>query len=124
MRKLVLLLLLFTSFTQISFAQQKMTDDQVMQYVIEAREKGGSQQKMAADLLQRGVTMDQINRIKEKYEKSQQTGVVGNTINTKDRSRNKQTENRDGAFRLKDDKQGNQKRKNKTDEYFPRTEEE
>lgn len=61
MRKLpILVLLLFC--VQIASAQ-KMSDDQVIEYVMEAQEKGDSQQQIAKDLLRRGVTMDQVNRI-------------------------------------------------------------
>ena len=49
MRKLpILVLLLFC--VQIASAQ-KMSDDQVIEYVMEAREKGDSQQQIAKDLL-------------------------------------------------------------------------
>ena len=43
---------------------QTMTDEQVKTHVQEAQSKGLSQQEIAKDLLIRGVTMDQINRIK------------------------------------------------------------
>ena len=43
---------------------QTMTDEQVKTHLLEARSKGLSQQEIAKDLLARGVSMDQVNRIK------------------------------------------------------------
>ena len=36
---------------------QKMTDDQVIEYVMAAQEKGDSQQQIAKDLLRRGIRL-------------------------------------------------------------------
>lgn len=43
---------------------QTMTDEQVKAFVVEARGKGLSKQEIAKDLMSRGVSMDQVNRIK------------------------------------------------------------
>lgn len=51
---------------------QSMTDEQVIQYVQREQEKGTTQQKIVAQLLQRGVTTDQLRRIRKKYEAEQQ----------------------------------------------------
>ena len=84
MRKLpILVLLLFC--VQIASAQ-KMNDDQVIEYVMAAQEKGDSQQQIAKDLLRRGVTMDQVNRIKRKME-SQKTSGIGASMTEKKRTR-------------------------------------
>jgi len=116
MRKILLLLLFGFSFIQITIAQQ-MSDEQVMQYVMEAQEKGVSQQKMASELLKRGVTMDQVNRIRAKYDKSSETGFVGKTLTEKDRMRKplKEGEN----FQIKSDKTLNKK-----NEFIPDSPEE
>lgn len=47
-----------------SLCAQNMTDEQVKAFVVEAQGKGLSQQEIAKNLLTRGVSMDQINRIK------------------------------------------------------------
>ena len=65
---------------------QKMTDDQVVEYVMAAQGKGESQQQIAADLLRRGVSMDQINRIKRKMDNKGKSGV-GQTLGEKNRMR-------------------------------------
>lgn len=50
-------------------AQNSMTDDQVLKYIATETQKGTSQQKMVADLLKKGVTPAQIQRVKKKAEK-------------------------------------------------------
>ena len=85
---------------------QKMTDDQVVEYVMLAQDKGDSQQQIAADLLRRGVTMDQINRIKRKTESKGKTGV-GQTLNEKSRMRTAPQKN--GAIQLQSEKENVQK---------------
>ena len=61
-------LLLFFLLCVGMVSAQKMTDEQVVEYVTEAQEKGASQQQIAKDLMRRGVTMDQVNRIKRKMD--------------------------------------------------------
>lgn len=48
-------------------ANAQMTDSQVVAYVKQANNAGKSQQQIAAELLAKGVTEAQINRIKETY---------------------------------------------------------
>ena len=49
-------------------AQSSMTDTQVMQYVMKAKEQGKSQSQIVTDLMQRGVDISQIRRVRNKYE--------------------------------------------------------
>ena len=63
-----------------------MTDDQVVEHVIEAQEKGMTQQQIAKDLLRRGVSMEQVNRIKRKMESQEKSGM-GATMTEKMRTR-------------------------------------
>lgn len=56
---------------------QSMSDDQVIRYVMEQQEKGKDQQTIVSQLLQKGVTVDQLRRIRKKYEAQQkQLGAV------------------------------------------------
>lgn len=67
---------------QCMFAQS-MSDDQVVKYVMEQQEKGKDQQYIVNRLLQRGVTVDQLRRIRKKYEAEQsQPGAVDLTGKT------------------------------------------
>ena len=58
-------------------AQSGMTDNQVMDYVIEQNAQGVSRQKIVTQLMQRGVTIEQINRIRKKYQKQMKNGALG-----------------------------------------------
>lgn len=66
MRK-ILILVLCLGFVQIVCAQT-MTDEQIKAFVIEAQGKGMSQQEIAKNLLVRGVTIEQVNRIKREMQ--------------------------------------------------------
>jgi protein involved in polysaccharide export with SLBB domain len=54
-----------------------MTDNQVMDYVIEQNAKGVSRQQIVTQLMQRGVTMEQLQRLKKKYERQMKNGSLG-----------------------------------------------
>jgi len=88
MRKYLVMLLLLVVCGGTSLAQT-MSDEQVVEYVLQQQEKGMSQNDIVKNLIRRGVTMEQVNRLKAKYSK-QEKGVVGNTdIYKKVRTRNK-----------------------------------
>ena len=61
----------------ISWAQSGMTDDQIMDYVIEQNAKGVSRQQIVTQLMQRGVTIEQLRRIQKKYQKQIKNGSLG-----------------------------------------------
>ena len=69
MKRLATIIACFVLSTTIGWAQSSMTDNQVMDYVIEQNAKGVSRQKIVTQLMQRGVTIDQIRRIQKKYQK-------------------------------------------------------
>ena len=62
-------LLTFLLLCTTAFAQSSMTDDQVLKYLVTETQKGTSQQKMAADLIKKGVTTTQLQRVRKKAEK-------------------------------------------------------
>ena len=68
-----MMLLTCTSMT----AQSSMTDNQIMDYVIEQNAKGVSRQQIVTQLMQRGVTIDQLRRIQKKYQKQIKNGALG-----------------------------------------------
>ena len=59
------------------WAQSSMTDNQVMDYVIEQNAKGVSRQQIVTQLMQHGVTIDQIRRIQKKYQRQKKNGALG-----------------------------------------------
>ena len=64
-----IILLAFALFASLSvFAQSSMTDDQVLKYVVTETQKGTSQQLIATELIKKGVTTAQIQRVRQKAE--------------------------------------------------------
>ena len=59
-------------------AQSSMTDDQLMQFVIKEHNAGTSQQQIVTKLMQRGVDIQQIRRVKAKYERQIKQSGLGN----------------------------------------------
>ena len=55
-----------------------MTDDQLMQFVIREHNAGTSQQQIVTKLMQRGVDIQQIRRVKAKYERQIKQSGLGN----------------------------------------------
>lgn len=67
---------------------QSMSDEQVVQFVQSEQAAGASQQQIVQKLLKRGVTPEQLRRIRKKYEAEQgQMGAVDLTGKTKQTSR-------------------------------------
>ena len=64
---------------------QSMTDDQVIEYVRKEQEKGRTQQQIVSNLLKRGVTPDQLRRIRKKYE-SEKDNLGASDLTAKDSS--------------------------------------
>ena len=75
-RYLVLLLLAVISFSTVS-AQSSMTDEQIMQFVVKEHKAGASQSQIVTKLMQKGVDITQIRRIKTKYERLSKNGGLG-----------------------------------------------
>ena len=56
---------------------QSMTDDQIISYIMRENEKGTSQQKIVTELISRGVTTTQLQRVRRKAQTMQQTQKNG-----------------------------------------------
>ena len=97
MRRLVALFFLVFSLVGTVVAQQ-MTDDQVVQYVKSAQQTGKTQKEIATELMRRGVTKEQIERIREKYE-SEQSGQspTNGKEDTRSRQRKSQSQMNDNV---------------------------
>ena len=116
----------------ISWAQSGMTDNQIMDYVIEQNAKGVSRQQIVTQLMQRGVTIDQLRRIQKKYQKQIKNGALGaeditagsKAAKTRLRESNgdmreeqvKKDKQNASQFRIKDGKKQNQIQKHTYDE--------
>ncbi|MBQ7157211.1 MAG: capsule biosynthesis protein, partial [Bacteroidaceae bacterium] len=90
MAKKFLFIFLLTLISQVSVAQS-MSDSQVVQYVKQQQEAGKSQDQIVSTLLQKGVTPEQLRRIRKKYEAEQNNlGAKNLTGNDGNSSRRRQ----------------------------------
>ena len=67
-RKLAIFLFLTFMMSGSVMAQSSMTDNQVMEFVIKEHTAGTSQTQIVTKLMQRGVDIQQIRRVRAKYE--------------------------------------------------------
>ena len=65
--KKVFIIILMSLCTSVSSFGQKMTDSQVLEYSIQQKKTGASESDIAAKLLQKGVTMGQIQQMRQQY---------------------------------------------------------
>ena len=76
MRKRLLPLIFMLISSLWAIAQSTMTDQQLVKFILEENEKGTPQTEVITKLLQRGVDIQQIQRVKRKYERQiRQSGL-------------------------------------------------
>lgn len=84
--RLVLLIFMFAFYVLHCVAQSAMTDQQVVEYAKNAMAAGKSKEEIAKELILKGVSRQQVMRIKEKYEKET---VLNNNIIVGDKEGNR-----------------------------------
>ncbi|MEG0888848.1 MULTISPECIES: SLBB domain-containing protein [Bacteroides] len=105
MHRFVTLFFLIFIFSGAVMAQ-RMSDDQVIQYVKEGQKQGKTQTQMTSELVKRGVTKEQVERIKSKYEGTNASNVDSsqdNPIEEVSRLRNDASRQRNDASATYDD---------------------
>ena len=112
MRRFFILAFLMSLMTMGSMAQSAMTDEQVLQYVVEEHQSGTSQAQIVTKLMQRGVDIEQIRRVKQKYERMAKNQGLG-AIVTKEKSGNRLRTNNSKT------KMNNANVNDDTDEFLP-----
>lgn len=99
MKRYIILSCLAALFALTAFAQSTMTDEQIMQFVVREHAAGTSNQQIVTQLMQRGVDIQQIRRVRNKYEREVKSKGLGNlsadTQPTDDRSRQRNGKTRD-----------------------------
>lgn len=106
MRRLFTLLFILSLFCGTAWAQQ-MSDDQVIQYVKDAQKAGKTQKEITVELMRRGVTKEQVEQIKEKYEQSQTNGQQAGTQDmNRTRQRSRQSSAQQGGINNVQQRQG------------------
>ncbi|RKW59665.1 MAG: polysaccharide export protein, partial [Prevotella sp.] len=69
MKRIILFSVLLALCSFHMYAQSSMTDEQVLRYVMKEHEAGTSQSQIITKLMQRGVDIQQIRRVKKTYER-------------------------------------------------------
>ena len=97
MKRVLLLMLCMMAF--VASWSQSMTDQELVKYAIEQKKAGASETDIAKQLMQRGATVDQIQRIRQQYakqiNKSGMAGSVDNAIGEANRMRVNNEQKRD-----------------------------
>ena len=78
------LLFLFCLLCMTSAFAQSMSDQQILQFIARENRAGRSQSQIMTSLVQRGVTVDQIRRLRDQYgsQLQGQNAVSGRTFRT------------------------------------------
>lgn len=104
MRKFIILIILAALLPAGVAAQSSMTDEQVMKFVVKENSAGTSQAQIVTKLMQRGVNIDQIRRVKKKYERLAKDKGLG-AVNDTDKD-----DSSDGRLRKNNGKKKNSKK--------------
>ena len=115
MKRILSIIICALLITSVGWAQGRMTDSQVMQFVLKERAKGTSQSQIVSRLMQRGVTAAQIRRLRKTYQdtqkkgaKSMDSGITTGGIDTEDRSRYNNGGNNRSMYQYQDEFLGGQ----------------
>ena len=77
MKRITTLITYILMCATMSWAQSSMTDNQVIDYVIEQNAKGVSRQEIVTQLMQRGVSIEQLQHLQKKYQKLAKENAMG-----------------------------------------------
>lgn len=69
MKRYIFSMLLLMACATVSLAQSSMSDQDIVEFVMKEQSKGTAQAQIVTKLMQRGVTIDQIRRVRNKYER-------------------------------------------------------
>lgn len=68
---------IFLLFFTLTLSAQSMSDDQILKYIIKEHNAGTSQAQIVSNLIKQGVDINQIRRVRKKYEKEIQGKQLG-----------------------------------------------
>lgn len=104
MKRYVLLLFVMLSALSV-YAQSGMTDTQVMEFIVKEHNKGTSQTQIVTKLMQNGVDISQIRRVRDTYEKMKKgnssLGAASSKESNTERSRKNNGQQRPGMNKKK-----------------------
>ena len=77
MKRIILSIMMIVTVAICATAQSSMTDEEIIEFVLKEQNRGTSQAQIVTKLIQKGVSIDQIRKVKAKYERQQQGGGLG-----------------------------------------------
>ena len=92
MKRFVLLFFIMLSALN-TYAQSNMTDTQVMEFIVKEHNKGTSQTQIVTKLMQNGVDISQIRRVRDTYEKMKKGNSSLGNASSKDGSTDRSRKN-------------------------------
>ncbi len=113
MKKYIILFLFALLLPCYATAQSSMTDEQILKFVMKENAEGTSQAQIVTKLMQKGVTIEQIRRVKDKYErqaKNKGLGTVSSKDTEEDNGRQRKNNGKKGSSKNDDDKESPQYR--------------
>lgn len=114
LKRICLLLALIVGLSLNVLAQTGMSDRQVIEFMMKENERGTPRSEIVTKLIEKGVSIEQIRRIRAKYEKQQKGDLVGARDISGVNKDNKRLRKNNGDER--EELKGNQQRKNKREE--------
>lgn len=113
MKKYIILFLFALLLPCYATAQSSMTDEQILKFVMKENAEGTSQAQIVTKLMQKGVTIEQIRRVKDKYErqaKNKGLGTVSSKDSEEDNGRQRKNNGKKGSSKNDDDEESPQYR--------------
>ena len=113
MKKYIILFLFALLLPCYATAQSSMTDEQILKFVMKENAEGTSLVQIVTKLMQKGVTIEQIRRVKDKYErqaKNKGLGTVSSKDSEEDNGRQRKNNGKKGSSKNDDDEESPQYR--------------
>lgn len=113
MKKYIILFLFALLLPCYATAQSSMTDEQILKFVMKENAEGTSQAQIVTKLMQKGVSIEQIRRVKDKYErqaKNKGLGTVSSKDSEEDNGRQRKNNGKKGSSKNDDDEESPQYR--------------
>ena len=88
MKKFIIFIILAALLPLGAAAQSSMTDEQIVKFVMQENAAGTSQAQIVTKLMQKGDDIDQIRRVKKKYERMAKNQGLGMTTDAEEETSN------------------------------------
>ena len=77
MKRIVITIMMIVTMAASVIAQSSMSDEDIIDFVLKEQQRGTSQAQIVTRLMQNGVTIDRIRKIRDKYERQKSNSSLG-----------------------------------------------